>query len=329
MASIPDAEVPGDAPPGFKSLRDRITGVVAEVVEELGDAPDADPDDLLRDVVYTVGQRLNESICTEAEYEGGAEAVAAEVARELINVRNVQRRAKATVRPAPRAARARRGVSRSPGDSGGTNPPAAQDPPAGEDPPPAEDPPGAEDVPSPRGVPLDIAAIVAAHVERVSAPLRERLVDVERDVAALLDDNQRLRARIDAIEGMGAPEPAIEGRVLPVQSHSDDFASVRWSGQTFVFTALQAAVVAVLWRAWEAGTPVLRTETIGDRAGSAADRFRLDLLFRGHPALGTLIVRAGKGLWSIGPAPTSAENARRNHRSRTVAAPRRAHRRRA
>ena len=37
--------------------------------------------------------------------------------------------------------------------------------------------------------------------------------------------------------------------------HSPDFRSVVWQGEPFTFTASQAAVVALLWRAWSNGTP--------------------------------------------------------------------------
>ena len=244
MAIVPDAEVPGDAPAESKDLRDRVAPVVAKVVRELGDAPDADPEDLLRDVVHKVGARLNESICTEAEYEDGAEAAVADVARELLSARNEQRRAKASSRPAHRGARPRRGVSRPPGDAGGTTPPAAEDPPGGEEPPAAEDPPEAEDVPSPRGTPIDIAAIVAAQVERASAPLRERLSrsnatsrrSSERRTSACAPGSTRSNR-------WAPPEPAVAGRVLPDAVASGPTSPPSGgSGQiTFTFTALQAA----------------------------------------------------------------------------------------
>ena len=70
--------------------------------------------------------------------------------------------------------------------------------------------------------------------------------------------------------------------------HSQDFRSVCWFGAEFTFTALQAAVLRVLWEAWEDGTPEVGRETILQAAGSESERLRD--VFRDHPAWGTLIV---------------------------------------
>lgn len=250
---------------------------------------------------------LDESVCTKDEYEGAAEIVVGALVCELIPARGAARERASTARPRRRSGGARRtGSTKS---RTGTTPAASEDPPSGDAPPVGVDrPPSAS-------LPLDVEALVAAHVERAVAPL--------------LKENRRLRVRIDALEAAVAAARAPDGRILRTRSHSADFASVRWDGQTFVFTPLQAAVVAVLWRAWEAGTPSLRAESIGAKAGSAADRFRLDLLFRRHSALGTLIVRAGKGLWAIGDVPATAGGVRQKHRCGTVGAPRGVQRRRA
>ena len=67
-----------------------------------------------------------------------------------------------------------------------------------------------------------------------------------------------------------------------------DFATVRWLGRLYFFTSTQAAVVKVLWEAWENGTPALRQETILMTASSESDK--LAPLFREHPAWGTMII---------------------------------------
>lgn len=95
-------------------------------------------------------------------------------------------------------------------------------------------------------------------------------------------------------------------------THSSDFTSVTWFGTAYSFTkGLQAASVKVLWEAWVAGTPNLSQETIGNKAGSANERFRLEHVFRpttkkkgkreSHPAWGTMIRSVGKGVFALSP----------------------------
>jgi hypothetical protein len=73
--------------------------------------------------------------------------------------------------------------------------------------------------------------------------------------------------------------------------HSPDFRSVNWFGETHYFTPTQAAIVAILWGAWEGGAPDVGQETLLRRA--SADTHRLRDVFktaRGvHPAWGTMI----------------------------------------
>jgi hypothetical protein len=69
--------------------------------------------------------------------------------------------------------------------------------------------------------------------------------------------------------------------------------------------------VKALWEAWEAGTPSLTQETIGDRAESSNERFRLEHVFKptikrtgkrkAHPAWGTMIKSVGKGVFALSP----------------------------
>lgn len=70
--------------------------------------------------------------------------------------------------------------------------------------------------------------------------------------------------------------------------HSKDFRSVHWFGKDFTFTAIQAAVVGVLWAAWEHDVPDVGDATLLMEAGS--DSKRLVDLFKGHPAWATVIV---------------------------------------
>jgi hypothetical protein len=70
--------------------------------------------------------------------------------------------------------------------------------------------------------------------------------------------------------------------------HAPDFASVVWHGKHYSFTAAQAAVVRILWRAWRHGTPEVRQETLSEAINS--DRSRMANVFRDHPAWGALII---------------------------------------
>ena len=76
--------------------------------------------------------------------------------------------------------------------------------------------------------------------------------------------------------------------------HSADFASVAFGGELFTFTAPQRRVIAALWQAHEDGTPVLSDAHLIEVAGSSSDRLRD--VFKSHPAWGSLVVSAGKGM---------------------------------
>ena len=78
--------------------------------------------------------------------------------------------------------------------------------------------------------------------------------------------------------------------------HSEDYHSVRWSGETYTFTHQQAAIVALLWQAWENGTPDLGQDYLLENSRSAAGRVRDIFKQREgqHPAWGTMIVESPK-----------------------------------
>lgn len=72
--------------------------------------------------------------------------------------------------------------------------------------------------------------------------------------------------------------------------HSPDFRSVNWFGTSHSFTPTQAAIVKVLWNAWENDTPDVGHETLLEKAGSESRR--LVDVFKGHETYKQLI---GKG----------------------------------
>jgi hypothetical protein len=83
-------------------------------------------------------------------------------------------------------------------------------------------------------------------------------------------------------------------------SHSDDFRSVRWYGNEYAFTTMQAACVQILWQAWQRGAPEMSQARILEDAGSASERLR-DVFDKGkHGAWGTMIVPGRKGAFRLG-----------------------------
>lgn len=69
--------------------------------------------------------------------------------------------------------------------------------------------------------------------------------------------------------------------------HSPDFRSVSWFGTRHSFTPTQAAIVKVLWNAWENDTPDVGHETLLEEAGSESKR--LVDVFKGHETYKQLI----------------------------------------
>lgn len=80
-----------------------------------------------------------------------------------------------------------------------------------------------------------------------------------------------------------------EGESLPPFRHSPDFRGVHWYGTEYTFTPTQAAVVRILWEAFEKGTPEVGGVSLLDSAGSSCERLRD--VFRKHPAWDTMIVK--------------------------------------
>jgi hypothetical protein len=87
----------------------------------------------------------------------------------------------------------------------------------------------------------------------------------------------------------GAP-PAECIPVSPAR-HSPDFRSVHWFGTAYDFNEAQAAVVAVLWGAWEQGTPGVGHRTLLAAAKVEYDRLPDVFKVKGqyHPAWGAMI----------------------------------------
>lgn len=81
-------------------------------------------------------------------------------------------------------------------------------------------------------------------------------------------------------------------------AHAPDFRSAVWAGRYHVFTPNQAAIVRILWEAWEASSPEVSQEYLTVEAGVRSTR--LASLFRDHSAWGTMIVPGeGKGTYRL------------------------------
>ncbi len=87
--------------------------------------------------------------------------------------------------------------------------------------------------------------------------------------------------------GVAAARASQPPRPEPATRHSSDFRSVYWYGTDHNFTPTQAAIVRLLWEAWQAGAPDVSQETLLEQSGSESKRLRD--VFRGHEAFGTMI----------------------------------------
>jgi hypothetical protein len=90
---------------------------------------------------------------------------------------------------------------------------------------------------------------------------------------------------LNQLRGLLQSGPAGEDR--RTAAHSPDFRCINWYGTEYTFTPNQAAIVKILWEAWENGTPDVGQETL--RAQAEVES-RIDRLFLGHAAWKNLIV---------------------------------------
>ncbi len=90
--------------------------------------------------------------------------------------------------------------------------------------------------------------------------------------------------------------------------HGPDFRSVRWFGQSYQFSPAQAAIVRLLWTAWENDTPEVGQETLLAAAGSEGHRVKD--LFKAdggmHPAWTKMIIPGPKGTFRLSGSPSNS-----------------------
>jgi hypothetical protein len=99
---------------------------------------------------------------------------------------------------------------------------------------------------------------------------------------------ESLRSERMAKTRTSAFPPACEVQAL-ARDHSPDFRMVRWDGNVYPFTPAQAAIVGILWQAWERKVPDVGNETL--LAEARLDTKRVKDIFKKHPAWGKMIVQ--------------------------------------
>jgi hypothetical protein len=139
--------------------------------------------------------------------------------------------------------------------------------------------------------------------------VRGVLVQVQAEQKRALDTFPKLIDEFAQLKAKWIAEH--DAAAMDAATHSEDFTSVIWFGTPFTFSkGMQAESVRHLWEAWAKKTPTLSEKTIGDLIGSSADGFQLAKVFRTkkqtrghtvHPAWGTMIQRAGKGIYQLVP----------------------------
>jgi hypothetical protein len=145
-------------------------------------------------------------------------------------------------------------------------------------------------------------AVRRAH--RGFSPIPKKVVILSRsDLIRLKSDIAFEAARL----ARSRPQVLTE---TPKAVHNADFTMVNWFGTEYHFaTGVQAGAVRALWTEWEGSGLGLHQETIRQAIDEERDHFRMDHVFRNHPALGTMIQRAGDGRYKLAPPAQSAQPA--------------------
>jgi hypothetical protein len=118
-------------------------------------------------------------------------------------------------------------------------------------------------------------------------------------VESLKLDSEIEKAEIAAAAShIASQAPAVDDKPA---SHSPDFRSVNWFGMPYTFTTNQAKCIAILWRAWENGTPDVGGAAVVTDADAPHTRFVDVFKSKGkmHPAWNTMIVSQAKGAYRL------------------------------
>ncbi len=148
-------------------------------------------------------------------------------------------------------------------------------------------------------------AYLDAIVERVRERLGQPALPESQVIGALQEIERQGLARRETGTRFEQPETVWRAAAppkgdAPDARHSADFRSVQWFGTEYDFTATQAAIVKLLWEAWENDTPGVGSDSLLVAVDSKTSR--LVDIFRDHPAWGAMIVNgATKGSKRLTP----------------------------
>ncbi len=99
--------------------------------------------------------------------------------------------------------------------------------------------------------------------------------DAKRKEEVFVEARRRLPVIAEAMgKAIDDLSKADDGSEMKDSDHSEDFHFVRWYGQEHTFTNQQAAIVKLLWQAWEKHTPDLGQDYLLEAAGSSTGRLR-------------------------------------------------------
>ena len=123
-----------------------------------------------------------------------------------------------------------------------------------------------------------------------------------KETSALRAELEELAIVVRAASGQVATTP----RVV----HATDFSWLLVNDERFDFPGPnQRGVIRILFREWEKGGDgaAMHQDSIGEEIDPEANRsrFRVEEVFRGHPALDTILRRRSPGVWALylSPAP--------------------------
>lgn len=131
--------------------------------------------------------------------------------------------------------------------------------------------------------------------------LRDKLTPMKKVAERInedLDDDKEL---------FGPPDDPRRNR----NTHNADFTMVVWCGVEYHFAiGVQASAVKALWEEWERSGLGLHQQTIRNAVDAERDNFRIDTVFRNHPAFKTMIQRCGDGRYKLAKPDPSANPAK-------------------
>lgn len=97
-----------------------------------------------------------------------------------------------------------------------------------------------------------------------------------------------LSIKLETGQRIVLPVRPLCGKPTATNTHSADFRSIVWEGESYRFSTLQSAAIELLWRSWESDAPDLSQDYILTEIGSESRS--LSDLFKNHKAWGKVVV---------------------------------------